>query len=386
MWMPGRVCMAKITIDYTAAAHQGGGIGRFTRELVHGLAEITGQQECQHRFQLFVAGKKPRPGAIPNQPFPWRATAIPHHQLTRIWHRARLPLPVEVFCGRCDLFHGPDFTLPPTRPGTRRLLMVHDLSFERAPETFTPWLLRYLRSAVPRSLRAAHHIIVNSAATRDDYLAHYPWLNGADFTVIHGGVSPHFQPAAAEEDALHFPQLRKPFILAVGTLQPRKNYARLMEALAILRDSGSELELAIAGGRGWLEAEIQATRERLGLQRAVHLLGFVPDEHLPALYRRARVFAYPSLYEGFGLPLLEAMACGTPTLTSNLSSLPEAGGEAALYIDPRNSEAIANGLRRLHEDEALRARSIEKGRGRARGFRWQRAAGQLLAVYERMLA
>ena len=380
--IPGLVTMSTITIDYTSAAHQGGGIGRFTRELIGGLARLN----SEHRFRLFVAGAQ-HVGlhAPPGPQFCWRPTRVSPHQLTRIWHRVRLPLPIEIFSGRSELFHAPDFVLPPTLPRTRRLVMVHDLSFERVPETFTPWLLRYLRQAVPRSLRSADHIIANSAATRDDYLTHFS-LAESQFTVIHGGVSPEFQPVDSAADKHLFPQLKRPFVLAVGTLQPRKNFTRLIEAIAILRETGCALELAIAGGRGWLEGEILDTRDRLGLQDAVHLLGYVPDAQLPALYRRARVFAYPSLYEGFGLPLLEAMACGTPTLTASVSSLPEAAGDAAIYIDQNDTDSIAAGLRRLHEDDSLRAALREKGFVRAREFTWARASAKLLGVYDMLLA
>ena len=382
MSIPEFVTMPTITIDYTSAAHQGGGIGRFTRELIGGLAGLS----SEHCFRLFVAGaQRAELGVPPGPQFCWRPTRVSPHHLTRIWQRARLPLPIEIFSGRSKLFHAPDFVLPPTLPRTRRLVMVHDLSFERVPETFSPWLLRYLRQAVPRSLRAADHIIANSAATRDDYLAHFS-LTGSQFTVIHGGVSPEFQPVDTATDADLFPQLKRPFVLAVGTIQPRKNFKRLIEAIAILRETGCELELAIAGGRGWLEGEMLDARERLGLQDAVHLLGYVPDAQLPALYRRARVFAYPSLYEGFGLPLLEAMACGTPTLTASVSSLPEAAGEAALFIDPHDTDSIAAGLRRLHEDDSLRAALRERGFARAREFTWARASAKLLDVYDMLLA
>lgn len=135
-----------------------------------------------------------------------------------------------------------------------------------------------------------------------------------------------------------------------------------------------------------MEGEILETRERLGLRDSVHLLGYVADTQLPALYRRARVFAYPSIYEGFGLPLLEAMACGTPTLTADVSSLPEAAGDAALYVDPNDAEAIADGLYRLHEDTNLRANLIQKGYARAKEFTWPRASSKLMGIYDMLLA
>ncbi|MCY3836367.1 MAG: glycosyltransferase family 1 protein [Anaerolineaceae bacterium] len=379
--MRGFVSMPIITIDYTSAVHQRAGIGRFTRELIHALAETAGD----YHFRLFVAGRaKNQSLSLPGSQFSWRNTRIPARYLTRIWHRLRMPLPVELLSGKADLFHAPDFSLPPTLPGTRRLLMVHDLSFEKVPETFTPWLLRYLRQVVPRALHRADHIIANSFSTRNDYVEHFA-LDERKFTVIHGGISPKFHTQQRVSTKPMDPEPGPPFVLAVGTLQPRKNYPRLIEAVSRLRAKGSELELVIVGGPGWLGEEIYETRERLGMQAAVHLRGYVAEEELPALYRRARIFAYPSLYEGFGFPLLEAMACGTPTLTAAVSSLPEIAQDAAFYIDPYDVEAIEEGLRRLHEDEALRQELIAKGYERVQQFSWQKAAKTLLKVYDRML-
>ena len=373
--------MPKITIDYTSAVQQRGGIGRFTRELIHGLARL----DRHSQFRLFVAGSsRASLGQPPGANFVWRSTKIPPNHLTRIWHRARLPLPVEIFSGRADVFHAPDFSIPPTLSGTRRLVMVHDLSFEKVSETFTPWLLRYLRQVVPRSIHSADLIIANSIATRNDYLEHFG-LSESQFTVIHGGVSPCFHPIAAESDRVPYPGLARPYVFAVGTLQPRKNFARLIGAMANLRARGCELDLVIAGGRGWLADEIFAIRARLGLQDRVHLLGYVRDDKLPDLYRHARIFAYPSLYEGFGLPLLEAMACGVPVMTSSGSSLPETAGDAAWFIDPYDVASMADGLYRLHDDERLRSEFITKGLARARQFTWEQAAGKLIAVYDRLL-
>ena len=373
--------MPTITIDYTSAVQQGGGIGRFTRELIQGLARL----DSNSQFRLFVAGSskaKLGPPLGPN--FFWRNTNISPKQLTRIWHRARMPIPVEIFSGRADIFHAPDFSIPPTLSGTRRLVMVHDLSFEKVPETFTPWLLRYLRQVVPRSINSADQIIANSFTTRNDFIEHYG-LSESMFTVIHGGVSPCFHNASDVTDSFRYPELDRPYVFSVGTLQPRKNFSRLIEAMAILRNKGCELDLVIAGGHGWLEEEIIATRARLNLQDNVHLLGYVKDNELPNLYRRARIFAYPSLYEGFGLPLLEAMACGVPAITSSVSSLPETAGDAALFIDPYDVDSIADGLHRLHEDESLRSGLITKGFARAQEFTWEQAAIKLLSVYDTLL-
>jgi glycosyltransferase involved in cell wall biosynthesis len=174
-----------------------------------------------------------------------------------------------------------------------------------------------------------------------------------------------------------------PFILSVGTVQPRKNYGRLVEAFHRLDES--DLTLAIAGGKGWLDDPLYRQIEALGLGERVRLLGFVDDADLPALYSAARVFAFPSLYEGFGLPPLEAMACGVPVVASRASSLPEVIGEAGLLVDPLDVEALASALRRALEDEDLRHTLISRGLAQARRFSWAESAQQLRGHYTRLL-
>jgi glycosyltransferase involved in cell wall biosynthesis len=168
-------------------------------------------------------------------------------------------------------------------------------------------------------------------------------------------------------------------------VQPRKNYIRLMEALGRLRAGGLDVMLVIAGGKGWLDDPIYRALDDLRLREHVHLIGFADDADLPALYSEARVTAFSSLYEGFGLPILESMACGTPVVTSNVSSMPEAAGEAALLIDPLNVEALAAALGRLLTDDSLRADLIERGYAQAAGFTWERSARALLTVYRSLL-
>jgi glycosyltransferase involved in cell wall biosynthesis len=175
----------------------------------------------------------------------------------------------------------------------------------------------------------------------------------------------------------------EPFILAVGTLQPRKNYVRLIQAFAAL--PGSELRLVIAGGRGWLFDEIFSEVERLGLGGRVIFPGFAVDDDLPALYSAASVLAYPSTYEGFGLPILEAFACETPVVTSTASSLPEVAGDAALLVPPADVEALSSALRRAVEDAALRRQLVAAGLERVKRFSWEKSARQLLGHYQRLV-
>ncbi|HLY27042.1 MAG TPA: glycosyltransferase family 1 protein, partial [Aggregatilineales bacterium] len=201
--------------------------------------------------------------------------------------------------------------------------------------------------------------------------------------VLYSGVNETFKPVG---DAAPLQAVRaryglgqRPFILAVGTLQPRKNYARLIRAFAQIGEA--DLALVIAGGRGWLYDEIFAEVQRLGLGPRVIFPGFVADQDLPALYSAAAVLAYPSIYEGFGLPILEAFACGTPVVSSNASCLPEVAGDAALLIDPTDVAALAEALTRALTDTALRAQLTAAGLARAQQFTWQAAAQQLLAEY-----
>ncbi len=371
-------------MEVTAAVTQGGGIGRYTRELLRALARV----DAANRYALFYASRDPRHALPPLGPN-FHTRALPFHDiwLARLWGRARVPAPVEWITGEVDVYHSPDFTLPPTRRGTRTLLTVHDLSFVRDPGSAAPGLLTYLNAVVPRSVARADHVLADSLATRDDLIDLYK--TPADkISVLYCGVEDVFRPIT-DPKALAAVRARyrlggAPFVLAVSTLQPRKNYVRLLEALARMPDP--DLRLVFAGGKGWLYDSIFAAVERLGLRQRVTFAGFVDDADLPALYSAARILAYPSLYEGFGLPMLEAMACGTPVVASTASCLPEVAGDAALLIDPYDVAALAEALTRAHADESLRATLIDLGRRRAAAFRWNDSAAQLLGLYQRIMA
>ncbi len=376
--------MATIGIDYTPAHEQGGGIGRLTRELVAALA----QNGDNNTYQLFVAGARKSQLTAPIAPrMHWKNTSITPKNLARVWHRLQLPIPVEIFTGRLDLYHATDFTLPPTLPSTRTILTVHDLSFVRVPEAASPALKAYLDQVVPRSVNHADHIIADSQATKDDLISLYH-VNPQKITVILSGVNPRFQPIdnrqARERVRSKYGIGSLPFIFCVGTVQPRKNYERVIQALARMRDK-HDVTLVIAGGKGWLEADIYRTLDTLNMRDYAHFIGFADDEDLPVLYSEARCLAFPSLYEGFGLPILEAMACGTPVLTSNVSSMPEAAGDAALLIDPYDTNAITTALASLISDDTLRDTLRQRGFSQAARFTWEHAAQQLADLYENLL-
>ena len=378
----------KIGIDYTSAVHQGAGIGRLTRGVIRALAEI----DSRNQYTLFVQGREityppsvPDPrnvaSGIHNDNFREVRTRIDERWWNRIWHRLRLPIAVEWATGDLDLFHSPDFTLPPVRQGTKTIVTVHDLSFLRLPDCFEPALLGYLVKNVPAALDRADWILADSESTKRDLVE----LLDADrerITVIYPGVEPRFHPLADPGilDSVRTKyDLPDRFILSLGTVQPRKNYAGLIQALDRMRDR--ELCLVIVGGKGWLYQDIFATVEELGLQDRVVFAGFVDDADLPALYNLAEIFAFPSLYEGFGIPPLEAMACGIPVVTADNSSLPEVVGETGLLVDAQDIDGIAAAIDHVLADQDLRQRLIAQGRDRAQAFTWEKAAERLLDTY-----
>jgi glycosyltransferase involved in cell wall biosynthesis len=378
--------LAIVGIDYTPAYEQGGGIGRYVRELVTALAF----QDQETIYRLFVSGA--RVDELPVPPasnFIWKSTQISPTWLARIWHRARLGIPVEVFTGRVDLYHATDFVLPPTLSGTRTLLTVHDLSFVRVPDSASPKLKSYLDVVVPRSVINADHVLADSYATKKDLVELYG-VPDEKVTVLLSGVDSRFyqvkdSSAIMTTRSLYNLDESSPYILSVGTVQPRKNYGLLIKALAQLRSKGYDLSLVIAGGKGWLEDPIYQTLHDEQMENYVHFIGFADEEHLPALYSGACCLAFPSLYEGFGLPVLEAMACGTPVITSNVSSLPEVAGDAALLVNPYNLDELVHALQRLIDDNDLRQQLIERGLERVKQFTWVKAARQLRQIYADLL-
>lgn len=329
---------------------------------------------------------------VPN--FRLKSATISEVWLARLWHRLGVPLPVETLIGGQDLFHATDFVLPATSRRTRTLLTVHDLSFVRDPESATPALRRYLNDVVPRSVIRAHHVLADSHATKNDLIELYSTAPDK-VTVLYSGVDPRFTPEKqrGEEERIRrrYKLGHQPFILGVGTLQPRKNYNRLISAFAQIADVSMRFagrptihNLVIVGKQGWLFDSIIADAARLGIRTRVIFPGFVDEDDLPALYRTAELFVFPSLYEGFGLPPLEAMACGTPVVTSNVSSLPEVVGDAGLTVDPTDIHALANAVSRALQDAELRQQMIERGLAQAAGFSWLSAARQLRQIYEQV--
>jgi glycosyltransferase involved in cell wall biosynthesis len=285
---------------------------------------------------------------------------------------------------RADLVHGPVF-VGPLFALCPAVITIHDLSFIRFPAMFRPTNRLYLTVLTRLSARRARRLIAVSEYTALE-TRRLLGVSPERIDVVYHGVDPAFRPLPAKAVAAFRQRHELPdrFVLFVGTLEPRKNLVRLVEAFARVRDR--EMALVLAGGRGWLYDELFARVEALGLSERVIFPGYVMSDELPLWYNAATALAYPSVYEGFGLPVLEAQACGTPVLTSNVSSLPEAAGDAALMVDPYDVEALVAGLDLLLESESLRHGLRERGLGHAGQFSWPFAAQQTARVYKRALA
>jgi len=304
------------------------------------------------------------------------------------WHQAGVILAARR--RGCALVHLPA-GLGPVRSSFPTVLTVHDVMPVRFPALFRPWYRNYAAVVMPRVARGARAVITGSQTAKQEIVE---WLRvpAERVTVVPYGVDPTFVPLDPEDDGLAMVRTRynlpRQFALTVGSVEPRKNLPRLLQAVSILRAraSTSDLTLVHVGAEGWRPEEVRDAMQTLRLDGAVRFLGYVPVDELRALYAAARVFVYPSLWEGFGLPPLEAMACGCPVITSRVSALPEVAGGAALLVDPTSVDEIVDGIATLWCDDSLRRANVQRGLARAHEFTWKRAAQETAAVYDAALS
>lgn len=307
----------------------------------------------------------------------------------RLWTHLRLS--AELHRHPPDLLFVPAHVLPLSCP-VPALVTVHDLGYVHYPQAHRAFDRHYLDWTTRRHCRAARHIIADSQATKDDLITFYN-ADPQRITVVYLGRDESLSPVTNAEiinQARAKYNIQGDYLLYLGTLHPRKNLVRLVEAFQLTLQALSKRGkiqppcLVIAGQKGWLYDDIFARVQALGLENQVLFPGFIADEDKPALLSGALAYVFPSLYEGFGLPVLEAMACGTPVLTSNVSSLPEVAGNAALLVNPHQSEEIAGSLTRLISDTNLQRTLVKKGFQQIQNFSWDNAAMQVLEIMERI--
>ncbi len=365
-----------------ASTYRGAGISAYEQHLLTSMAAVGGSMT----LTAVVAERTwqpPHPMRVHRAPS-WTAQPI----LRILWEQTRLPVLVRRL--KAHLFHGLAFVAPLWGLSIPRVITVHDLSFVRFPETLPSWKARYLRWFTRQSLRQAARVITVSEHTRRDVLA-WVHLPPESVVTVPNGVEARFYPlpAAQVREWQARRGLPRRFILYLGTLQPRKNLETLIRAYARWRQQASaaahDIALVLAGARGWFFAHLFRLVDELGLREHVHFPGYVPSDELPLWYNAATLFAYPSLFEGFGLPVLEAMACGTPVLVASTSSLPEIVGGAGVLLPPTDVEAWAEALTSLLHDDERRAFLGRAARERAQHFSWERTARETLAVYQGVL-
>jgi glycosyltransferase involved in cell wall biosynthesis len=375
-----------VTLDVGPAVHQRAGLSRYAERLAAHL--LTNQADkvdlslfynahSGHRLPATLAAAPVK--TVAQGQLSWRLSALATQLLRQPRYESLLPLG--------QLYHATEHLLPYLRRPT--VMTVHDLIFERYPAHHTLRNRLFLRLAMPRFVAAADALIAVSQQTRRDLVELYG-APEAKIHVIYQGIDPIFAPAPPAE----IQRIRqtycgrddegrpRPYLLMVGTLEPRKNHATAFRALARLKRAGHRHQLLIAGGAGWLFAPVRQLVDELELQADVRFAGYTPLADLVALYSGADAVLQPSLYEGFGFPVLEAMACGAPVVCSNASSLPEVAGDAALLVPPTDDEALAAAIHQLLTNPSRCATLRERGFRRVGQFRWARCAAETAELYQ----
>ncbi len=328
-------------------------------------------------LQFTVYLKQPPLGDMPKENEYWKYVLV---KPKRLWTQVGLPLYLFTHFPRPTLFFTPSHYAPRFSP-VPTVISIMDLAYLHFPALFNQSDLYQLKEWTGYSVKNATKVFTISEASKRDIIKFYK-VKEEDITVTYLGI----KPTGDMKNQITIAELQKkysfsmPYFLFVSTLQPRKNVTRLVQAFSYLQKKHPEVQLIIVGKKGWMYEEILASPKTYGVEDQVKFLDFVPNEDLPGLYSNAVAYVLPSLYEGFGLPVLEAMKFDCPVITSNISSLPEAGGDAVLYVDPLNSQDIAEKMEEMYTDKKVREELIKKGREQVKKFSWEKTAKQTLEV------
>ncbi len=368
----------RIAIDAIPLAAAKTGVGHYTDALAIWLARTHPDHEYEliSPFDFSIESSNGHPG-----PTNLNKRFMPVRSVFRKWWLVGLPTLLHI--SPVDVFHGTNYCIPIFAP-CPTVVTIHDLSLFSQAETHETANVTRGRRRMPLMARRASAIIAPSEWTRRE-IREYLGVHEDRIRVIPEAARETMRPCDKVEGArvLEKYLISFPYILFVGTIEPRKNLLTLVRAYdELLRTTDERPHLVICGGRGWLESDVFALVDELKLSDMIHFTGYVDDEHLPALYSNAEAFVYPSLYEGFGLPPLEAMACGAPVITSNSSSLPEVVGSAGLTFEPRDWRALAKRMADVLGDQSLRDRMRSAGLKRAATFSWAKAADETQVVYD----
>jgi len=367
----------KIGVDVRPLASSKTGIGHYVYNVLEELAEIDPYNE------YFLYSHLPVKGNLPDF---YRHVCFSQTKKSHYWLQTQLPF--RLFKDKIDLFWGGGYAAPMVGPAIHRwktVITVHDLVYQRYPETL-PWKPGiHMRWCLPSYMRVADRIIADSENTARDIETFHGRLRNK-VTVIPLAASKRFfeeRNDDAVQRVLSQYGLKPGYLLYVGTIEPRKGVDTILRALAQLQDRGvATPQLVLAGKAGWKTEGIMALPQSLGLQGLVHFLDYVADDDLPAIYKGATLFLYPSLYEGFGLPVLEAMASGTPVITSRAASLPEVAGDAAVYVDAGDVAGLGRMIEECLSNVVLRERLKKTGRIQAEKFSWRKTAERTLELFE----
>lgn len=370
----------KVGFDATTLTMRRTGIGRYTLELLRALRRYETDVDL-----VLMAHRPLDPDLSRNGLASIRRLRGPGLPVKLAWMQTMLP--VELAAARLDLCHFTNYHAPLASP-LPMIVNLHDMSLILAPGRHPSRRVLTMRPFLRTVAHRAAAIVCLTESAREDAVDTLG-LDPSRVHVIAAGPAAGFTAVSDEallDDAARRYGLRRGFLLCVGTIEPRKNLVRLVEAYARLRAGGFAEPLVLAGALGWKYGDLFLRIESLGLRDAVRMPGFVPDEDLPLLLGLCGAFVYPSLYEGFGLPIIEALACGAPTVTSDRGAMAEVAGDAAVLIDPMDTGSMADALRVVLTDPSTRQRLREAGPRRAAGFSWQRAASQTTQLYRSVLA
>jgi alpha-1,3-rhamnosyl/mannosyltransferase len=376
----------RIAIDGHPLIPPRAGIGQYTYHLIRALARLEPAHQYLVMYPRLTRTLRTREVPVFAEQC---VRVVSEGRLRFLLFRARRKLrrklgltpPVERSLGAYDVYHATNYVFTHAVKRARRVVTIHDLTLVLFPEWHPRARVSSMVSEIARSVEIADHILADSASTRDDIVKHFS-IRSERISVVPLAADQSFKPLPAPEVQRVLSDwglARDGYLLFMGTIEPRKNLLRLLQAVELAGNRTGPL--VIAGADGWGSDEVASRIQALRRAGRLMYLGYVPDNARPALVNGARGFVYPSLYEGFGLPVLEAMACGVPVLASNVSSLPEVVGDAGLLVDPSDVDAIAQGMVRLWDDEALRRDLSARGLRRAAGFSWERTARQTLTAY-----